>query len=200
LLASALTLQGCEIEVEPPAYYDIPAYSWDQPISVENASWQSCHFDSVQNVHVRQLWAFGKNTLRLSEHEHSSTDATCTSNSTLLWRHQYRAADDQKIRVAKGWADINGVETLNGGAPASQDGLGALPAQPDVRRVKWAFSRADAGTGTPSVAPAALLQILFMDISAQPFRLFVGPNSGSKDSEGFPSYLKSFRPLVYVQP
>lgn len=201
LVATAFTLQGCEVEVEPPAYYDVPAYSWNQPISVENSSWQSCHFESLTNVHVRQLWVFGKDTLRLSEHEHSNTDATCTgNNSTLRWRHYYRAAEDKNIKVAQGWADINGIETLNGGAPVSQDNLGALPAQPDVRRVKWEFSRADMGSGPAPVAQAALLQILFMDISAQPFRLFVGPNGGSKDSDDFPSYLKSFRPLVYVQP
>lgn len=201
LIIVGLALQGCEIEVEPPAYYDIPAYFWNQPISVENSQWASCRFDSTNNVHIRQLWVFGKDTLKLSEHEHGSADATCTGASpTLLWRHNYRAAEDNNIKIAQGWADINGIETLNGGAPVSQDNLGALPAQPDVRRVKWEFSSADVGTGTPPVAQTALLQVLFMDVSAKPFRLFVGPSGGSLDSDGFPTYLKSFEPLVYVQP
>lgn len=200
LAAFALSLQGCEIEVDPPAYYDVPAYTWNTPISVEDSSWESCHFDSANNIHIRQLWLFGEDTLKLSEHEHDSGDASCTGNSTLMWRHNYRAAADNNIKVALGWADINNVETLNGGAPVSQDNLGALPAQPDVRRVTWQFGSADVGSIASPLPQTALLQVLFMDVSADPFRLFVGPFSGTKDVDGFPAYLKSFRPLIYVQP
>ena len=200
LAAVGLSLQGCEIEVEPPAYYDIPAYTWNTPISVEDSSWQSCYFDAANNIHIRQLWAFGEDTLRLSEHQHASADANCSGSSTLMWRHNYRAAEDNNIRVAQGWVDINGIETLNGGAPVSQDNLGALPAQADVRRVTWQFGSADVGTTAAPLPQTAFQQILFMDVSADPFRLFVGPFGGSRDADGFPSYLKSFRPLVYVQP
>ena len=200
LAAVGLSLQGCEIEVEPPAYYDVPAYSWNTPISVEDSTWRSCHFDAANNIHVRQQWAFGEDTLRLSEHQHDSGDANCSGSSTLMWRYNYRAAADNNIKVALGWADINNIETLNGGAPVSQDNLGALPAQPDVRRVTWQFGSADAGSIAAPLPQTPLLQILFLDVSADPFRLFVGPFNGSKDADGFPAYLKSFRPLVYLQP
>jgi hypothetical protein len=43
-------------------------------------------------------------------------------------------------------------------------------------------------------------QILFLDFSADPFRLFVGPFNGTLDADGFPAYLRDFRELEFVQP
>lgn len=201
MLAALQLLSGCGAEEEPEAHYDIPAYGWNTLISVESSTWRACYLDSVSNNYVRQQWTFGVSSLRLSEHEHGAADSDCTGSSTLLWRHNDREAVDRDLVVAQGWADEAGVETLNGGAPDSQDEHGALPAQADIRRVIWNFSSADAGSGTAPVPTlTALKQILFLDISADPFRLFVGPFSGTLDADGFPAYLRDFRALEFVQP
>lgn len=198
---TTLHLQGCEIEVDPPAHYDVPAYGWNTLISVEESIWRSCHLDTGSNTHIRQQWSFAINTLRISEHRHGSADTDCSGSSTLIWRHDYGSAEDGDLAVALGWVDEAGVQTLNGGAPDSQDEIGPLPAQPDIRRVKWEFRSFGAGTGAaPLPTGTPLRQILFIDLSADPFRLFVGPFSGSLDADGFPSYLKSYRALELVQP
>jgi hypothetical protein len=201
IVSAAFLLTACGAEEEPEAHYDVPAYGWNTLLSVENSTWQACYLDSVSNNYVRQQWAFGVSSLRLSEHDHGAADSDCSGSSTLLWRHNYREATDRELAVALGWANEAGVETLNGGAPDSQDGLGALPAQADIRRVIWNFGSADAGSGT---APVPILtqmkQILFLDFSADPFRLFVGPFNGTLDADGFPAYLRDFRELEFVQP
>jgi hypothetical protein len=201
LLAVAQLLSGCGAEEEPEAHYDVPAYGWNTLVSVESSTWQACYLDSISNNYIRQQWIFGVTSLRLSEHDHGAADSDCSGSSTLLWRHNYREATDRDLAVALGWADEAGVETLNGGAPDSQDELGALPAQADIRRVIWNFSSADAGTGTAPVPTLTQLQqVLFLDISADPFRLFVGPFNGTLDVDGFPAYLRDFRALEFVQP
>ena len=199
---TAFFLAGCEIEVDPPAHYDVPAYGWNTLISVEESTWRSCHLDVGSNTYIRQQWIFAITTLRLSEHRHGSTDTDCSGSSTLIWRHDYGSAEDGELAVALGWVDEAGVQTLNGGAPDSQDEIGPLPGQPDIRRVKWEFRSVDAtGTGVaPLPTGTPLQQSLFVDISADPFRLFVGPFSGSLDADGFPGYLKSYRALEFVQP
>lgn len=201
MLVLGLLLSGCAAEEEPEAYYDVPAYGWNTLVSVESSTWQACYLDNVSNNYVRQQWAFGVSSLRLSEHQHGAADTDCSGSSTLLWRHNYRGATDMDLAVVLGWADEAGVETLNGGAPDSQDELGALPAQADIRRVTWNFGSAEAGAGTAPVPTLIQLkQILFLDISADPFRLFVGPFNGTLDADGFPAYLRDFRALEFVQP
>ena len=201
MIASGFLLVACGAEEEPEAHSAVPAYSWNTLISVEGSTWQACYLDATSNNYVRQQWLFGVSSLRLSEHNHGATDTDCSGSSTLLWRHNYREATDRDLAVALGWADEAGVETLNGGAPDSQDELGPLPAQADIRRVIWNFNSADAGAGTAPVPTLTQLkQILFLDISADPFRLFVGPFDGSKDVDGFPAYPRDFGALEFVQP
>jgi hypothetical protein len=194
-------LQGCNLEVNPDIHFDVPAYGWNTEISVMDSQWRSCHLDSVSNTNIRQQWEFGSRSLRISEHRHNSADTTCTGSSTLIWRHNYRSAEDGGRAVALGWEDESGNRTVNGGAPASQDGLGSLPGQPDIRRTVLTFSSADAGTGTAPLTPGSALRLsLFIDMSGSPIRLFVAPFGTAVDADGYPAYLKSFRPLRFVQP
>ncbi|MFN3712975.1 MAG: hypothetical protein ACK4SX_04880 [Alcanivoracaceae bacterium] len=196
-----LVLQGCNLEVNPDAHFDVPAYGWNTDVSVIDSQWRSCHLDATSNTNIRQQWEFGSRTVRISEHRHNTADTTCTGTSTLIWRHNYRSAEDGGMAMALGWEDESGNRTVNGGAPGSQDGLGSLPGQPDIRRTLLTFNSADAGTGTSPLTPGSALRLsLFIDMSGTPIRLFVAPFGTANDADGYPAYLKSFRPLRFIQP
>lgn len=194
----AALLAGCEVEVEPPRHYDIPAYGWNTNLSVESSSWQRCYQDTTSGFYLRRQWRFDVTSLRITEQRYSSTDNTCSGSATLMWRHDYRAAEDNDLVAVRGWLDGSGTEILNGGAPDAQDQSGPLPAQPQVRRIKWEFNAVQNAAGTSPLPQGSWRQVLYLDVSADPFRLFVSAPGSTLDADSFPAYLDGTRPLRFV--
>lgn len=184
-----------DIVIAPAATpLSIPAYP-SGFTDISNSTWESCQYDSADDRYVRREWTFVVNDASVAQFRHAADDTTCTGTSTRDWYYDFEAITDEGGSAASGWVNAAGTATVGGGAPASLDGLGSLPAQPLVRRSAFKlqgvyFGRAPYPYGTsPLDAPAKLL--LFVDASATPHRLYMGSVSATLDATGYPTFLES---------
>jgi hypothetical protein len=184
-----------DIVIAPAATpLSIPAYP-SGFADISNSTWESCLYDSADNRYVRRQWTFVVNDAAVSQFRHAADDTTCTGTSTRDWYYDFEAISDEGGSAATGWVNAAGTATVGGGAPASLDGLGSLPAQPLARRSAFKLQGMFVGrppypySTSPLDAPTKLL--LFVDASATPQKLYVGSVSAGLDATGYPVYLES---------
>lgn len=180
----------------------VPAYPSMALQSIANTAWSSCEWNEGRGEHLFRIWRFSDNgvdsSAEIEGQWHADTDADCSGASTgSIGRTQYVPLEDHGVVSAHGWRDDDGTETDNAGAPQSADALGALPGQPDARRIRLIF-KAYYGSGSMSLFPVS--QLLFLDDSGAAPRLYIGSPAGTADANGFPQYLNNFGVLMpYVE-
>lgn len=186
---------GPAIVIAPAAPpLSIPAYP-SGFADLRNSTWESCVYDSANNHYLRRQWHFVENDASVAQFRHEADDPTCSVTSGRDWYYDFEAITDDGGAAATGWVNAAGTAIVGGGAPASLDALGSLPAQPLVRRSAFQrqgmyYGRAPYPYGTsPLAAPVKLL--LFVDASATPNRLYIGSVSATLDATGYPTFLES---------